>query len=213
VDLLTFVLELRTTSVAPFIIDTLLSTVQSTCVLVTIPRFQRESATGYEGDVDVTACLTLLHLTALGCVGEREHMIRFWKQMRPDFVLMMLSARQPLEDLLLMMRLLSTSALRDSIGPIAADDDAQNRQVGGIIDRITFLLFEISLAQENDPPHDKMTLSNLQLQILGLLDSFCRTQYGGQAIANHPSAIGRLVRLMSDELDAVYDHRAGHKKR
>lgn len=213
VDLVTFVLELKTLAIAPFVVDSLLKVAQQTCDLVAIPRFKREPCTQFHGVIDVSSCLAVIYLAALGCMGDPEHTTRFWRCVRLDFVLMMLSQHQPPQDFDTMLQLLSLSTMKDSIGPKATDQDEQQKQVGYIIDRISLLLISSPSVPEGDMKHDPSVISNLRLQILRTFNAFCQTTWGTEALALHKFAIGRLVKLMSDELDSLYNHRSGHKQR
>jgi hypothetical protein len=213
IDLVTFILELKTLAIAPYIIDSLLTVAQLTCDLVAIPRFNREPCTQFNNLIDVSACLAVIHLAALGCMGDQEHTIRFWRVMRLDFILMMLSQHQPPRDFDMTLQLLSISTLRDSIGPKVTDQDEQQKRAGYIIDRISLLLIGPPTAPEGVTKHEPSVISNLRLQILRTFDAFCQTSWGTEALALHRYAIGRLVKLMSDELDALYDYRSGHQQR
>jgi hypothetical protein len=212
IDLLMFCLELKTLAVAPFIIDTLLPVAQQTGDLIAIPRFKRESYAELVNYIDVSECLTIIHLAALGCMNDREHTKRFWRLMRLDFVLMILSQHQPVADFDMMLQLLAMSTLKDSLGPLAIDldPDLQLKQAEYIIERVSHLLINLPTVPEGSPKHDRSAILDLRLQILRTLTAFCQTAWGGEAVAMHPNAIGRLVKLMSDELDALYDHRSTH---
>ncbi|KAI9741488.1 MAG: hypothetical protein M1818_004294 [Claussenomyces sp. TS43310] len=212
ISLLMLALELKTLAIAPYIIDSLLPVAQETGEIVGIRRFKRESCSQFEKDIDVSACLALIHLAALGCMHDKEHNIRFWRLMRLDFVLMILSQHQPVKDFDMMLQLLSMSTMRDSIGPKLMDQDKQYDQAKYIIDRVSLLLVSLPTLEKGATKHDVAIISNLRLQILRTFDAFCQTPWGGEVLALHRYAVGRLVKLMSDELDAMYDHRSRHKQ-
>ncbi|KAI9649565.1 hypothetical protein NHQ30_002145 [Ciborinia camelliae] len=211
VDILTFALELKTLSIVPHIIDQLIPLVQKTADLVAIPRFKSESSDPYDKNINVSACLALTHLAALGCVPEHEHITRFWKLMRWDFVLLMLSQNQPVADFEWMLRILSTGVLKDSFGS-NPDDNPKFRastNAGHIIERLTYPLFEVPCLPMSVAKVDADVVLKLRLQIILLMTGMTRSPYAGNALASHPTAIGRVVSLISDELDTLYDHRAG----
>jgi hypothetical protein len=212
---LTFCLEVKTLAIAPFIIDNLVPAAQLTAEIIAIPRFNRTSYTQFEKDIDVSACLAILHLAAQGCINNVAHTSRFWRAMRLDFVLMILSQHQPVEDFDMMLQLLSMSVMKESIGPIAPEPDAELQlpRAGYIIDRVSLLLINNPTVPDGSTKHDASVIAGLRLQILRTLEAFCQTTWGGAAVAVHPNAIGRLVKLMSNELDALYDYRSGHKQR
>lgn len=209
-DLLTFALELRTTAIAPYILDTLLPTAQATCDLVAVPRFRRESYAKYADEIDVHACLTTMHLAALGCMPCKEHITRFWRQMRLDFVLMTLSQHQPVQDFDMMLQLLAMSVLKDSIGPIPLEPESQNDQIKYIIDRVAFLLVNSPVLPEGEAKHDARTIAKLRLQIITTLTAFSLSALGSSALAQHSHALGRITKCLSDSFDTLYSYPSHH---
>jgi len=79
--------------------------------------------------------------------------------MRLDFILMMLSQDQPIEDFAMMLRLLTMSVLIDNntIGPIASDARKQQQEAGYIIERATIPLADPSPVEipKSDPSKQK----------------------------------------------------------
>jgi hypothetical protein len=212
IDMLTLALELKTTAIAPHIIDTLVPLAQRTADLVVIPRFNGLSPEPFDKDIDSSVCFGILHITALGCMSEQQHIIRFWKLMRWDFVLLMLSPNQPLSDYQMMLRILSTSVFKDSFGAIPGDN-SENIYVGYILDRVTHVLYEVPYLPKSSARLEAGVVSQLRLQILQLMTSMTRSPFASKAIAMHSTAIGRIVSLMSDELDVLYDYKTGHEER
>jgi hypothetical protein len=209
--MLTLALELKTMSISPHILDTLIPIAQKTTDCVAIPRFNSQVPEEvHEKNINVTACLSLLHLASLGCMSEQEHITRFWRLMRWDFVLFMLSQNQPTQDFEMMLRILSTSVLKDSFGTIQGDN-MQSIQVGYILDRLTWPLCEVPCLPMKTDKLEAGVLLKLRLHILQLLTGMTRSPFASMAIATHQNAIGRLVSLMSDELDVLYDYRSGHE--
>ncbi|KAF7869664.1 hypothetical protein EAF04_004448 [Stromatinia cepivora] len=214
VDILTFALELKTLSTVPHVIDQLLPLVQKTADLVAIPRFKNESPYPFDEDINVSACLALTHLAALGCVSEQEHISRFWKLMRWDFVLLMLSHNQLVEDFEWMLQILSTGVLKNSFGS-NVDDNPKLRtfaNAGHIIERLTYPLFEVLYLPSSAVQVDADVVLKLRLQIILLMTGMTRSPYAGNALVSHPTAIGRVVSLISDELDGLYDHKSGREE-
>lgn len=214
-DLISHALELKTQTIAPCIIEDLVPLLLHTADLVAIPRFNVKSPEPYDKDIDVSACLSLLHLAALGCVSEEESMTRFWELMRWEFVLMMLSQNQPTEHYEMMLSILSTSVLRNSFGPIDTNSDTNvpNNQIAGyIIERLTWPLYEIPYLPMSPERVSAATLSHLRLRIIELLIHMTFSAHAGRALATHPKAIGRLVSFLSEELDTLYQHNHRHKE-
>lgn len=213
IDFVSFALELKTIAIAPFIIDTLLPVVQSTADLIAVPRFQRAKYDHVKKDIDVSACLELMLLAAQGCINDFEHKTRFWRLVRLDFVLMILSQHQHVEDFCSMLQLLSMSTMRESVGPKAIDQESQKNQMEYILDRISLMLVAHPTAEVGHEKHERSVVADLRLQILHTLEAFCQVPWGGEALSRHRFVIGRLVKVMSDELDCLYDFKAGHKQR
>jgi hypothetical protein len=210
--MLSLALEMKTTLIAPYIIDTLVPLAQLTVDSVGITRFKNRPPEPFEKDVDVTACMGILYLAALGCMSEQEHITRFWKLMRWDFVLYMLSANQNEADSELLICLLSTSVMKESFGAIPGDG-SEDVQTGYILDRLTMALNEVPTLPRCLDKMPAGALAKLRLRILHLLTSMTRSPFASRAIAMNAHTIGRLVYLISDELDVLYDFKDSHEER
>lgn len=218
IDMLTMALELKTISIAPQVIDTLIPAVHQMTEKILTARFYRIEEKypmdGLDKYIDVTAYLSLLYLTALGCMSELEHITRFWRIMPIGIVLACLSRQQPTADLSLMLKLLSTSTLRDSFGPVVADErQKQDMYAVWIIDRISYPFSEIPYQAGETQRMEPHVILQMRLDILSLLMSMTRSPFASEALALHHNFIPRLITLMNDELDLLYDWRAGHELR
>lgn len=211
-DMLLFALELKTSLIAPHIIDSLIPVTQLTADLVAIPRYKKIPVGDLENDVDVGTCMSILYLAAQGCTSSLEHITRFWKLFRYDFVLMLLSTNQPQAHFEVMLQLLSTSVFRNSFGAISVDM-TQDDQIRYSLDRFSYILYEVPLLPMSNTRFDVAALSKMRFQILQLLTSMTRSPFASKAIVMHPLLIGRLVSLISDELDLLYDYQPRHKER
>lgn len=209
IDLLTFCLQLRTMSIAPFIIDTLITVAQRTAEPKGLRLIYREAAADCDQYIDISACLSLIHLTALGCINHKERTQHLWRQMNLQFVLIMLSPNAKAEDFDSMLQLLAISVMNDSVGPIAQDSELQLNNARYILDRVSYILPNSQGMQH----HSQSVLRALRLQALRTLHAFCQSSWGGEQIAVHRLTIGRLVKLMSSELETLYDHRSDCKQR
>lgn len=216
--MLTLALELKTISVAPKIIDTLVPLVPLTIQKVLAARFYKDLSKypmdGEDKFIDVTACLSLLYLTALGCMSEVEHITRFWRLIPNGIILGCLSKNQPIQDFELMLKLLSTSVLRDSFSTVMPNNSQQQiRSVDVIIDRLGFLLAETPHSPGEDAKTAGKVMLRMRLAMLPLLISMTRSPFASAALARHRVFLARLVWLMSDELDNLYDWAANHELR
>ncbi|KAI9819353.1 MAG: hypothetical protein M1832_004058 [Thelocarpon impressellum] len=210
-DFLAFVLAVDSRSIAPRIVDKLLPPLQATADINAIPGQKRHLASDLNPDVDLAACMSLLHLAALTCSHNAADNLHFWRFVRFDLCVMLLSPWQPLDQILAMTELLSTSVLEASFGPIIPNDetDQRNRE-RRILDLLCCLLRDGPRLPEEGEKDPKREVGQLRLSVLVLLSMISSTAQGGSAMAAHPTLIGRLVQTMSDELDALYDRAPGH---
>ena len=167
-------------------------------------------------EIDVLKCLALLHTIATSCVSAPEAISRFWQCMPEDFVLGILVKVQPLPQIILMLRIFSTSALPNTLGTIVPAESAPEQQVNreiNAVDRLTLLLSD-NPEVRNEPeigdstPHSytPISLCNLRIQVLHVLGALCVHTHGGRSLSRHPHAIGRLVRFLHDQINALYDY-------
>ncbi|SLM39718.1 Protein of unknown function DUF3636 [Lasallia pustulata] len=211
IDLVKFILVLSTASTASHLIDEVVPLAQITADINAIPRHKLQPSSQLKEEISTNECLQILYLVACGCMRDVEDMIRFWRFMRFDFILMILGVKQPLDDIQLMLSLLRTSVLENSFATIVSVDAHNQRACEKhVINNMTLLLIDVPRVAEGQHPYDAIEVAELRLQVLDLMDKMCDTKHGGEALAVDPYAIGRLVRVMNDELDALYDYTYDH---
>ncbi|KAL9615457.1 MAG: hypothetical protein Q9167_000135 [Letrouitia subvulpina] len=209
-DLASFIF-IQSPTAAPSLIDDLVHVIQSTADVNVMPRVRRQLG-NLDPDVSTIDCLELLSLMASDCASQKEDITRFWKCMRFDFVAMVLSIHNPIEELHVTLALLRTSVLENTFAMVVPPNDGkQEPSEINIIDLLTRLLVEVPKATKDEEPYDAIEISELRLDVLGLIGAMCSNDHSSRALASSPHAIGRLVWLMNDELDALYDHRHGHE--
>ena len=167
-------------------------------------------------DICTKDCLQLLLLVAHDCSQKPTDIIQFWRCVRLDFLSVVLRPWQPLDDVQLILKLLCYSVQEGSFGTIADIADTgviQTHPEQHIIDRFTTALVEPPRVLEGDKSYNAMEIAQMRLQALALVETMCDSTYCAEALAKSPVAIGRLVRLMNDELNALYDHKRGHEYR
>ncbi|TLD09107.1 uncharacterized protein PgNI_07248 [Pyricularia grisea] len=229
VALLSFTLQLQTTSVAPHIISYLLPISQATIHLLAIPLFESP-----EGDlsnsqdpaierllvnIDTTSVLGVMYLTALGCLTpspkdsinsqslsespKPSFIQQYWSMIQPEFVLTMLSPKQKPEDLLGMLILLRTSSFSASVGPLT-DEPSKNVDVVApvLIDRISYFLAE---PPARWAPARSRRQCEARLAALETLVSFSRSPFGLAKLVQSNNAIPRVVAALSGAIDQLYD--------
>lgn len=156
--------------------------------------------------VDSTEALRLLYHIACRLLHIKSALESFWRGIRPTFILVMLRGSNPLKDIVLTMKLLSTSIRPDSFGPIVGTEAEQADLQKYIVERLTFMLSEAPVPDEG-VEYTSYDICAMRLEVLLLLQAmaFAPTKdHASTIIAEHSNALGRLFRSMHDSLDALY---------
>ncbi|KAI9805056.1 MAG: hypothetical protein M1825_000890 [Sarcosagium campestre] len=213
VELLIFALALDPLAYAPCIVDDILRYVQATAEINAIPRFQRKAASEINPDIDVHQCLVLVDLLAQGCLGNEADAQRFWRQLKWEFVLLNLNPVQPLDEIMTMLNILSTSVLKETFGPVIVNTQTdQQTEEKHVLERVTSLLIVTPESTEEGRSYSRLEVAEMRLEVLRLLGTISISPHGGEVMAGYSFVIGRLVRVMHDELDALYDCTDGHEQ-
>ncbi|KAI1171988.1 hypothetical protein F4777DRAFT_24675 [Nemania sp. FL0916] len=216
VSLVSFTLQLQTVALAPYIAPTLLPVAMEACYQVAIPRFNNvapadgdpttKEFTEFRDNIDTNKILSLLYLTALGCATSdpvggsiSSPSVDFWSQVHIQFILMLLTQKQPLGDFMATLRLLCTSVFPDSIGPINPDK-APDVVARLLIDRVSTHLTE-TLRWEAD----EMKVREVRLAVLQTLSTFARSPFGLTHLVKHDWVIPRLVTFLASCIEELYD--------
>ncbi|PYI04213.1 DNA repair protein Rad26 [Aspergillus sclerotiicarbonarius CBS 121057] len=160
--------------------------------------------------VDSTEVLGLLYDMACIRFHVERDMIELWRPVRYDFVLTMLNCSQPIDDIVLMLSLLSTSIRTDSFGPVQESEEVQNTIENYIVDRVANLLSEQLLLDEGQEPYMAHEICSMRQEALAFLTSVAfnarvpGSTHGSMILASHPTVLARLIRVAHDELDALY---------
>lgn len=235
-SLITFILQLNTISVAPYIASTLIPVAHTTIYLLAVPRFESqdgdlstsadETVQHLALNIDTEGTLQLMYLVALGCVDsyllDPENPLNlgpardppqrlYWKLMQIDFVLVMLSPKQPRNEFLGMLSLLCTSCLPDSIGPITGKPERNPAFVAqSLIERVSKMMLVPSQwatpsggdASSGSFGHGSCVI---RLAALRTLMAFAQSPFGARHLALSEVAIPRLVNVLCGAIDALYD--------
>lgn len=233
VSLVTFILQLNTISVAPYIISTLIPVAHTTILLLAAPRFESQDgdlSTSTDGaiqhlalNIDTEGTLQLMYLAALACSdsylldpanplnlgpsGDSPQRL-YWKLMQIEFVLCMISHKQPREEYLGMLSLLCTSCLPDSIGPITGEADRDPAFVAqALIERVSKMMYEPT--RWSKPGDTSASFGHrhcvTRLAALRTLMAFAQSPLGATQLALSDVAIPRLVNVLCGAIDALYD--------
>ncbi|OCT48132.1 putative DNA repair protein Rad26 [Cladophialophora carrionii] len=179
----------------------------------TYGKFRQTPQSILNREINGTHCLDLMLTIAYTVSDDPKLLSLFWRQMNPEFVLMMLNAWQPVSDISLMLRLLSTSIFPATFGSICTDDQ-QTQVEHWTLSRICYLLWETPRVDEGLPPNTTAQLCHLRLEVMDLLTKLAiassphphddPSHHGSLLLANDAHAIGRLVRSLYDEVSAMY---------
>lgn len=132
----------------------------------------------------------------------------FWRYVDLSALLSMLNKTFSISQMTVALRILATSALETSFGPIHADGNALQEQAKSekdVVDRLTILLFHTPQAPKDELPYDEDEILELRVDILNVLKSLCATDHGSTLLASHRSFIGRLVRFLDRQVNSLYD--------
>ena len=168
--------------------------------------------------VDSQACLQLLDLAATLLRRDPDALARFWRAVRFDFLSMTLRPFQDPADVLVLARLLASSVRADGFAMVVAADTNQPKCEAHVLDRLTAVLIYAPRRPPRDDaaataaarPVDGALVAEMRLQVLDAVETICGKRYGATFVAQHPLALGRLVRVLHEAIAALYDYRAGH---
>ncbi|KAI4286074.1 MAG: hypothetical protein L6R38_000191 [Xanthoria sp. 2 TBL-2021] len=210
-DLTRFTVFISPINTGPLLVDALLEVIQSTADVNVIPRVRRQPQK-FSSEVSTFDCLELLKSVADDCVAHEEDIIRFWRCMRFDFIAMILNVVQPIQELHVVIGLLRTSVQKDTFAMIVPPNDGkQEPSETNLIDLLTRLLVEKLKPPKDEEPYSVVDIADLRLSVLSLMGEMCDNRHSSQALASSQHAVGRLVWVMNDELDALYDYKYGHE--
>ncbi|KAJ4350871.1 hypothetical protein N0V95_004370 [Ascochyta clinopodiicola] len=168
--------------------------------------------------IDVLDSLELLHLIATSCISmDGTESAELWESIPSDFAIMLLNKEQPIAQISLMLRILNTSALSASIGPITSSDsqaDSQASREDALIGRLTNLFTETPgvtadsspSSPSSDPPATvtESDILELRLQVIDLLTALSSPQHGATRLAQNRICIGRLIKYLDRLLILLY---------
>ena len=120
---------------------------------------------------------------------------------------MMLNPSQPLDDILRMTSMLCTSVFGDSFGPQVSNEASQRQNDSHILDAASRLLIEVPEVNAGEQATRRSKVIALRKGLLQFLGCLLAMQTGSRLLVDHPTALSRLVRRISDELEEVYDFR------
>lgn len=212
-DLVKFILLVSPPGTGPLLPVETITYAQLTADVNLLKRYGKPFAE-INPEIDTNLCLQILHLLAYDYQHIREDIERFWRSIRFDFILMALNISEPIRDIHLTLSLLRTSVLDASFAMrITPGNGKQAESQEHILNKLSRFLVGVPFTARGAPPYEFTEIAELRLKVIGLMESMCSSMYCGEALATHSNIVGRLVKIMNDELNALYDYRPGHELR
>ena len=210
-DQVKYILTTNPVKTAPDLTNDLMSLLQETADIIIIPRCQKRPHRPDQALITSTECLEVIYLMAIQLSMSRDESTRFWRTMRFDFIMMLLSYIHPIEEIHTTIRILHTSILKSSFAMIIPPGDGkQDATEARVIDNLSRLLVESPRITQGEPSLSGIELAELRLSILGLIEEMSTNDYAALTICRHRLLLGRLVRLMNDSLAQAYDYTTVH---
>ena len=160
-------------------------------------------------DIDIDEMLDFLLQMAGAASLSTERIEVFWRLVDISALLSMLNKALSISQITMALQILSTSTLETSFGPISEDEvDAVQKQTKSekdIVDKLTILLFDVPKAPKDEPPYDPIEILELRIEVLNVLKALCATDHCCTLLASHRSFIGRLIRFLDRQVNALYD--------
>ncbi|KAI7014849.1 hypothetical protein KC366_g15672, partial [Hortaea werneckii] len=221
-DLIQFALFGQLSDIVAQLIEEAVPLCMTTISLVAIPLVRVSTNPAYAANLDREAHAKLceqidvdemmeflLRLAQSATIVGSTRVEDFWKCMELPFTLLMLNKAQPISQSTTTLRLLCTSSLSTTFGPVVppeSEDAAsgQSKQETAIIDRLTILLFETPKPPPDEPAYSEAELAELRNEILSVFRELCLTDHGGHLLAQHRSAVGRLVRFLHGQMEKLH---------
>ena len=161
--------------------------------------------------IDVDEVLELLRELCDAASLSNHYIELFWQKMSQEPTLLMLNKAQPISQITASLRILASSALPTTFGPIYMSGEGaaekQAKQENAMIDRLTSLLFETTVAPKDESAYTEKEITELRIETLNLLQHLCSTDHGGLLIAQHRRAIGRLIHFLDKQVNKLYTTR------
>ena len=212
-DQVRFILTLHPFKTAPELTNNLMALLQETADILIIPRCQKKPPRSDRAQLSSMDCLEVIQIMASQLSISLDEAIRFWRTMRFDFIMMLLSFIHPIQEMSLIIRTLHTSILPNSFAMIIPPNDGkQDVTEGKVLENLSRLLVEPPRPNQGEPALSEIELADLRLSIIALLEDMSVNDYAALAICRHKLVLGRLVRLMNDSLTYAYCYPPSHSQ-
>lgn len=232
-DLLRFALDVQPASIITKLISSAVPLFGHTIETVACPftrasRYSNYATSAEYRDIvdnviphfDLDEVLDMLQIFCDAASLNEETLDQFWRLVEFTPMVVLLNKALPVSQITSALRMLKTSPLANTFGPIyAGGDEAGNemdpgsvaekqaKQERDTIERLTSLLFEMPEVPVDEPPYTEAEIAELRIEILEILKAVSATEHGGLLLAQHRTTIGRLVRFLDGQLCRLYNTR------
>lgn len=128
----------------------------------------------------------------------------FWTTMDLGVVGILLRKTSPIHHILTTLKMLNASVRPLTFGVIDKDITRQSEFERTTTELLTQLLFQIPDGPKDEAPYTDEELLELRIEVLQVLREICQTDHGSLQLAQHRSAIGRLVRFLDTQVSRLY---------
>jgi hypothetical protein len=160
-------------------------------------------------ELDIDEVVGFLHDLCQAAAIFPDRSRDFWSRLEIRFLLVLLNAAQPIFQVTTTLQMLGFSVFDSTFGAIVEDPDEQNSIENGLVAHLTSLLFVTFTPPADEQPYTIEEITEVRLEILKLFMTMCQEDHGGRLLAQHRSAIGRLVRFLDGQVSRLYTVRPG----
>lgn len=214
-DVIDYVIQLDPLNIVPSLVAFIVPVVHSTCHVNTLPRHHAAASKQNQltpqkelhHEVSSTHALALLYNAVYAVNKDLETTKSFWKTIRQDFILYMLTPRQPIDDIIYVISLLKLSILPTSFGPIQETQEAQIGNESAILETVAKLLEEEPHADEGGVPYTAYDISTLRVEAMGFLTKLASAGHNNLFLvrmASAPTMLPRIFRIVHAQLEGMY---------
>lgn len=164
--------------------------------------------TSVAAHIDVDEIFDFLRQLCDAASISSPHIELFWQRMNFAYFVVTLNKAQPISQITASLQILATSALPTTFGQICVEVEGaaekQVKQERDTVDRLTSLLFEMPEVPKDEPAYPQEEIAEMRIEILEVLKTLCLTDHGSLLLAQHRSAIGRMIRFLHIQVDTLY---------
>lgn len=127
--------------------------------------------------------------------------------------MILLTLNQPIQHIKLCLSWIRTSVFLDTFGTIVRSGEEQLENQNTLLEVVTKLLVERPRVAAGNQPYKREQLLDIRTEACAFLTTVAAMHTKGKAIIiEHPTALPRLVKVVAQELDQLYQWRRGENE-